>query len=140
MTTVNICGHPERKHQAKGRCASCYTRWHEQQNGQSGNAWLKAHPERARWHHWKANLRKNYGLSVKQFETMWFEQNGRCANPGCSFIAAPGARGVKGLHVDHDHATGKVRGLLCKPCNTALGQVEDKPKRLSGLISYLAVN
>lgn len=42
-----------------------------------------------------------------------------------------------GLQVDHDHRTGEIRGLLCRPCNIALGHVYDDPTRLAGLIEYL---
>jgi len=53
----------------------------------------------------------------------------------CGSTAA--IRGNGGLHVDHDHDTGKVRGVLCNGCNLALGYVKDDPKILRGLIAYL---
>lgn len=43
----------------------------------------------------------------------------------------------KGLHIDHDHKTGEVRGVLCHGCNLALGNIEDNPERLRALASYL---
>lgn len=43
----------------------------------------------------------------------------------------------KPKHVDHDHKTGRVRGMLCSLCNQALGNVRDDVKRLQGLINYL---
>jgi len=42
-----------------------------------------------------------------------------------------------GLHIDHCHDTGKVRGVLCGPCNTALGCVRDDVERLRHLVAYL---
>lgn len=45
--------------------------------------------------------------------------------------------GGPALHVDHDHETGHVRGVLCRGCNTALGMVEDDRDRLAMLIHYL---
>lgn len=52
-----------------------------------------------------------------------------CANPGCSSTYQ--------LHVDHDHKTGKVRGLLCNTCNTSLGLLSEDKNRITGLITYL---
>jgi hypothetical protein len=40
--------------------------------------------------------------------------------------------------VDHDHATGAVRGILCFRCNAAIGQLDDEPDRARGLAEYLA--
>lgn len=46
-------------------------------------------------------------------------------------------RGPRGRCVDHDHNTGKIRGIICNNCNRALGLLEDSPKRLENAISYL---
>ncbi len=43
------------------------------------------------------------------------------------------------LHLDHDHATGKIRGLLCQPCNHALGLMKDDKERLQKAIDYLGI-
>lgn len=51
--------------------------------------------------------------------------------------APPTGRGKAGLCVDHDHATGVVRGLLCEPCNLALGWFRDDPERLRAALVYL---
>lgn len=86
-------------------------------------------------------LRTRYGMTLEQFEEMWHSQGGKCANPGCDFTALLDmADRRQALEVDHDHATGKVRALLCPPCNRALGHVNDDPSKLTGLIAYIAAH
>lgn len=77
---------------------------------------------------------KRYGLKENEYEVRLAEQGGRCAT--CR--RSPGEAGLRyQLHVDHDHATGAVRGLLCHNCNLALGQVGDSVDLLMALASYL---
>jgi hypothetical protein len=66
-----------------------------------------------------AHLRRNYGITQDEYLRMEASQGGRCA------ICGTEDKGKwQYLHVDHCHATGKVRGLLCVKCNTALGWFE----------------
>lgn len=58
-------------------------------------------------------------------------QNGSCALFGCHIAD------IDRLHVDHDHATGVVRGLLCSGCNTGLGKLRDSVDGLQQAIKYL---
>jgi hypothetical protein len=81
----------------------------------------------------RARHLKRYGITLEHFDAMLAVQGHRCANRGCLAID-PGKRG---WHVDHDHATGKVRGLLCGPCNLMLGQARDSIRRLLGAVVYL---
>ena len=74
-----------------------------------------------------------YRLTLEAWEAMLIAQAGRCANPGCRCPLIKKAE----PHVDHDHITGKVRGLLCQECNTALGLLRDALERLLGLAAYL---
>ncbi|HWB67634.1 MAG TPA: endonuclease VII domain-containing protein [Mycobacteriales bacterium] len=73
------------------------------------------------------HLRRRYGIGQAEVDRMLAEQRGECAVCG-----KPDPE-----HIDHDHATGQVRGLLCFNCNQALGNVRDNPTVLRGLISYL---
>src|SRR5438094_9480440 len=57
------------------------------------------------------HLKRKFGISLEQYEEMLAKQGGVCAICG-----APPPEGTS-LHVDHDHETGEVRGLLCFPCN-----------------------
>lgn len=61
----------------------------------------------------------------------------RSQGGGCALCHRPPRPG-KVLHVDHDHETGSVRGLLCFTCNNALGDFEDDPGRLRAAITYLS--
>lgn len=87
---------------------------------------MKPTPEqRRRW-----NLKK-FGLTPEQYDGRLKAQKGRCAI--CGRIPPIGRR----LAVDHDHKTGKVRGLLCGQCNVALGLFEDNARYLTYAIGYL---
>jgi hypothetical protein len=73
------------------------------------------------------HLRRRYGVGQAEFDEMLAEQGGVCAICGA---ADP-------QHVDHDHRTGWVRGILCFNCNGGLGQFRDNPEFLAGAITYL---
>jgi len=71
-------------------------------------------------------------LSVEEYEQMYAEAEGCCQVCGVSETEL-----TKRLAVDHCHSTGKVRGLLCSKCNTALGQLDDSLDKITALYSYL---
>jgi hypothetical protein len=75
------------------------------------------------------HLRRRYGISEADFDRMYEAQKGLCL--GCGKAEA--------VHVDHDHNTKLVRGLLCFNCNQALGNVRDDVEVLLGLVEYLEV-
>ncbi len=77
-------------------------------------------PDRQRW--WE------YGMTRAAFEAMLEAQGGRCAI--CQQTPSK-------VVVDHDHRTGRVRGLLCGPCNRALGHLQDQPGRCLAAAEYL---
>jgi hypothetical protein len=72
-----------------------------------------------------------YGLAPGQYDEMRAAQDDRCAI--CQTEDAGGHR----WHVDHDHATGKVRGLLCASCNLGIGKMQDDPARLRAAATYI---
>lgn len=81
----------------------------------------------------RERLKLVYGLTLEQYQTMLEKQHGVCALCG-----QPETRQQYGvldpLAVDHDHKTGKIRGLLCRKCNLALGVFEEAFERYT---SYL---
>jgi hypothetical protein len=77
-------------------------------------------------------LRRKFGVTLEQFNAMAEAQGGRCAV--CRDL--PGGRRAS-LFVDHDHATGAVRGLLCNRCNTGIGHLQDCADLLERAAGYL---
>ena len=80
------------------------------------------------------HLKRNYNMTLDDYNILLEEQNSCCAICGTD---KPGGWG-KAFAVDHDHKTGKVRGLLCKSCNIALGEVDDSLTTLKRMIEYLS--
>ena len=78
-------------------------------------------------------LKSEYGLSLEDYNTMLKDQNHKCAICGTDEVDAFKSL----LFVDHDHETGKVRGLLCHHCNTALGKFKDSTEILKQAIAYV---
>jgi len=88
--------------------------------------WRKRNPTKAK----NADLKRDFGIDIEQYESMVEAQGGLCAicgNCDPSFSLA----------VDHNHDTGKVRGLLCSNCNNGLGRFKDDPDRLRRAADYL---
>ena len=78
------------------------------------------------WH-----LRKKYGITLDEFNQLSEAQGNKCC------ICSEENKVHQNLVVDHNHATGEVRGLICSPCNSALGLAKDSVKVLEAMIEYL---
>lgn len=83
-------------------------------------------------------LMLKYGINREEYVRMFDAQHGLCALCNRPETDLDKNGGVKALAVDHDHATKKVRALLCQTCNTGLGKFKDDPKLLQAAIDYLA--
>lgn len=80
------------------------------------------------------NLRAKYGITAAEFDELLASQGGVCAICGTD----PMTRTTKkAAAVDHDHATGAVRGVLCGQCNSAIGLLQEDPRILQAAIDYL---
>lgn len=77
------------------------------------------------------SLRRLYGINLVQYNAMAVSQDHRCAL--CGEVPTSDRR----MHVDHCHATGAIRALLCHQCNLLLGNAKDSTDRLQQAIAYL---
>jgi hypothetical protein len=102
--------HPDRKHGGKGLCGPCY-----QKSVYDPVEGLRKH------------LKRRYNVTPEQVDQMKIDQSFLCAL--CKTVPQKWC-------VDHDHTTGKVRGMLCGPCNVLLGGYE-KMKKIEGINEYL---
>ncbi len=87
-------------------------------------AWERGNPEKVQ----AAHHRRKYGLTPEALDALVEQQGGACALPSCE---------TSWEAVDHDHGTGRVRGLLCKKHNTALGGLGDTASGVAEALAYL---
>jgi len=89
----------------------------------------------------ETNIKWRYGISYDDLLSMFEKQNGRCGicNTKIELFADALNKGSVG-HIDHDHSSGEVRGLLCGNCNTGLGKFNDDVALLKTAIQYLRDN
>lgn len=92
----------------------------------------KNNPEKVYLKIRKSVLKRKYGITMDEYNAMLESQNGRCAI--CHQEKS------ETLAVDHDHKTGKVRGLLCSHCNQVIGFAEDNVELMESAIKYLTNN
>lgn len=110
------CGSVTRKVTSPGpRCATCH------------RAVKTARKEAA----WARGIKERYGITPEQYWALYRQQG------DCCYICVRATGKTKRLAVDHDHATGFVRGLLCGPCNKWLGHMRDDPNMAIRVITYL---
>lgn len=139
------CGEvkPREAYGSQSRCKECRARYYQEnkptlrQNRRAhyrkdpskavrySVEWKRANPEKVRDYHLKAK----YGIPYGTFDRLMQEQDGRCAI--CR------REPDRTLHVDHDHETGAVRGLLCDTCNRGIGYFHEDPERLRAAASYV---
>ena len=79
-------------------------------------------------------IKTKYGMTEADYDAMFEKQDGRCA------VCGDAAKNPLALRIDHDHATGRIRGLLCNACNLGLGLLGDSETTLKGAILYRARN
>ena len=112
--TISKSGNPH------GSCKECFKA-----------ASKRSREKLGREHRKNYELQWCYGIDLSAYNEMLEEQDGKCA---CG--ATRGRANREALHVDHDHNTGLIRGLLCHRCNRAIGLVDD-PASLRALADYI---
>jgi hypothetical protein len=78
------------------------------------------------------DLKWYYGITIEEYENLLISQNHKCAICGAD---KPGGRGR--WHIDHNHETQQVRGILCHKCNVGLGHFNDNTNLLHKALNYL---
>ena len=108
-------------------------RW-QQANPERVNAAQRARRARpdAKLRERAGHLMRKYGMTIEQYNAMLEAQEGGC------FICGRPPREDISLHVDHDHSTGKVRGILCFCCNNALADFQEDPELLKKAAAYVS--
>lgn len=101
------------------------------QHREAQRRWEKAHPTQRRLLNREHRLKKKYGISSSRYNTLLTQQNDCCA------LCLVPFKSDETRCVEHDHLTGKVRGIVHSNCNSLLGMAEDSVLKLNLAIQYL---
>ena len=108
-----------------------------------GRIYAKLHRAKNRDYYRNFYLKRNYGISLDEYNKMLDEQKGVCAICGMEETMVHPKHNSNGkaqlLAVDHCHVTNKVRGLLCSRCNRVIGMMRDSPELLTKAVEYLKI-
>ena len=115
-------------HWIRGICPWCVK--------ENSRAWRLNNPNPSKAYGLRAKTRK-CGITVEDYTRMFAEQDGRCAICGKPETKTRGGVAVR-LSIDHDHVTGKARGLLCNNCNVMIGYANDDIVKLRAAVVYLS--
>lgn len=115
---------PGGKYGLKSKCRDCVR--------EALYDWRNRHPDRFRKVGWAYELRKLYGITVEDYEEMLDAQGGVCAI--CGGNNEGHLRKNLKLAVDHNHETGRVRGLLCDKCNRGIGLLKNQENIESAML------
>lgn len=121
---IASCKYHKKNKEARNAYSRKYHAEHKEEARAIRNAWAAANPEKV----WASQIKTRYGMESLDWYRMLERQGNRCA-----ICKRPLTRPE--AHTDHDHETGRVRGILCAACNTGLGKVE---AYLPAVISYLS--
>lgn len=146
------------KYVSQSSCVSCTTQSTKQRSSEifdryiksdKGQDWLKEfrksetyNKTQKKWQHKDYaknpekyhgyNIKRAYGITQQQYKELLEEQQHKC-----TICATHQSELLRRLAVDHCHETGKVRGLLCKPCNVSLGLLKENEQIMNNMIAYV---
>lgn len=104
----------------RGECKKCHMK--------KTHTWGKNNPHKRSMY----EAKNRYGITEDEYKKLYKAQNGKCA-----ICETPESELKRRLHIDHDHKTGKIRGLLCFLCNAGMGKFKDDPVLLKKAQEYL---
>ena len=117
------------------KCAKCANLWSRKKYATSRSQRLS---------YVRRYVLARYGASLEQLELLCIKQAGRCAICLRAWQECPAVKlsrfetsFLQRLNVDHDHATGRIRGLLCHGCNAAIGHFNDDSSRIYAARAYI---
>lgn len=116
--------------EAHRRAAKTYRKNHPDRYKQANKNWKKSNPEQNKRLRRRYDLKRLYKLTEAEYKAL-LNSTPNC--PGCGKEFSDDMR----PDIDHDHNTGRVRGLLCHLCNLTLGSAGDNPAILKALAEYL---
>ncbi len=121
----------------KGLCQKCYSRQYylqsKHKNPERKKEYDKQYREKNRLIIREKKLQRKYGIGLKEYNDLLKKQGFMCGICGKSYKEEV-------LCVDHNHVTGKVRGLLCGFCNRAIGFLQDNPEVIMKAHDYLIIH
>lgn len=117
------------------RCKVCQTAAKHQWYLDNPNYYKQYNKDYYKNHKWESRLGK-YDMTVADYDALFAKQGFCCAICGTTVNNQCG----RDFHVDHDHKTGKVRGLLCHGCNSGIGNLKDNPEIVKKALEYLLNN
>ena len=122
---------------AGGRCKKCSSEVNKEYRRKNRKKCLEYgfnyyHDPKNKLHLKGKHYENKYGITMKEYNKIFSQQKGNCAICGTHQSQL-----TKSLHVDHDHDTKIVRGLLCPKCNTGIGLFNDNKELLKNAIDYL---
>lgn len=134
MKTCNRCGktktldsfHTYRNNELRSYCKSCHNEYNKQWRKRN----KRKHSEQNLKHQLRWKLKNIYNATIEDYEYIVNRSGGLCE------ICKKETK----LYIDHDHITGKLRGMICNSCNLGLGKLGDSVKALELALEYLKRN